>query len=129
LLTGTVAKPVRTPERENRDILIWLKIASGHQIVDASSRWHLPLPEEATTMDRLRRLHLMARSTYYLGWITAFLAALLHVVRLDRLPLNISTRNLLEASFLFFLVCAASELRAQGVAADEMVHPARGQAA
>jgi hypothetical protein len=80
-------------------------------------------------MDRLRRLHLVARSTYYLGWITVFLAALLHVVRLDRLPLNISTRNLLEAGFLFFLACAASELRAQGVAADDIAHTARGRAA
>jgi hypothetical protein len=81
-------------------------------------------------MDRLKRLHLTARSTYYLGWITAFLAAVLHLVRLDNLLLavNISSRNLLEASIVFFLACAASELRAQALAA-QMPHAVQGQKA
>jgi hypothetical protein len=81
-------------------------------------------------MDRLKRLHLTARSTYYLGWITAFLAALFHLIKHDNLllPINISSRNLLEASVVFFLACAASELRAQGIAA-QMLHGVQGQKA
>lgn len=83
-------------------------------------------------MDRLTRLHITGRSTYYLGWIMAFVAALVHFVRLDRILMhvNLSPRNLLEASLLFFLACAASELRALDIAATgQMPRATRGQAA
>jgi hypothetical protein len=77
-------------------------------------------------------LDVTGRSTYYLGWITALAAALIHFARLDRLlvPVNLSTRNLLEASVIFFLACAASELRALDIAATgQMPRATRGQAA
>ena len=62
-------------------------------------------------MDHLARLHLVARITYYLGWITAILGALMHVAKID-IWLSASLRNLLEASFLLFVICIASEIRA-----------------
>jgi hypothetical protein len=83
-------------------------------------------------MDRLTRLYMAGRSTYYLGWITAFAAALVHFARLDRIlvPVSLSTRNLLEASVIFFLACAASELRVLDIAATgQMPRATRGQAA
>ena len=62
-------------------------------------------------MDHLARLHLVARITYYLGWITAILGALMHVAKIETL-LSAYPRNLLEASFLLFVICIASEIRA-----------------
>jgi hypothetical protein len=62
-------------------------------------------------MDHLARLHLVARITYYLGWITAILGALMHVAKIDTL-LSASPRNVLEASFVSFVICIASEIRA-----------------
>jgi hypothetical protein len=32
-------------------------------------------------MDRLARLHLVARITYYLGWIAAILAGVVHIAK------------------------------------------------
>lgn len=83
-------------------------------------------------MDRLSRLHVTGKSTYYLAWITAFAAALFHLLRLNRLllPFNLSPRNLLEASLLLFVATAAAELRALNVAATGQVsRTTRGQAA
>jgi hypothetical protein len=65
-------------------------------------------------MDRLTRLHLVARITYYLGWIAAILAGVVHIAKLGsalQRAVNLSDRNLLEASFLLFAMCMASELR------------------
>ena len=67
-----------------------------------------------------------------MGWIMAFAAAVVHFARLERILLhvNLSPRNLLEASLLFFLACAASELRALDIAATgQMPRATRGQAA
>ena len=83
-------------------------------------------------MDRLNRLHVTAKTTYYLAWITGFAAVLLHLFRLNRLllPLNLSPRNLLEGSLLLFVACAAAEMRALNIAAkDQMPQVRRGQAA
>ncbi len=52
-------------------------------------------------MDHLARLQLAARTTYYLGWLTAILAALMHVAKIATL-LSASPRNVLEASLQQF---------------------------
>jgi len=73
-------------------------------------------------MDSVQRLRLAARVTYYLGWISAVCGVLVHftvAVGLFRsLEINfprftdwVLKRNLFEASVMFFLICAASELR------------------
>ena len=65
-------------------------------------------------MEHVTRLRLIGRVTYYLGWIAAIFGLLVHFnigVRMF-VALNISQRNMLEASVLFFLICMASELRA-----------------
>jgi len=65
-------------------------------------------------MEHVTRLRLIGRVTYYLGWIAAISGLLVHFnigVRMF-VALNISQRNMLEASVLFFLICMASELRA-----------------
>jgi hypothetical protein len=62
-------------------------------------------------MDHVARLHLVARTTYYLGWITAILGALMHVAKIETL-LSAWPRNFLEASFLLFVICMACEIRA-----------------
>jgi hypothetical protein len=62
-------------------------------------------------MDHLARLQLAARTTYYLGWLTAILAALMHIAKIATL-LSASPRNVLEASLLLFVICMASGVRA-----------------
>ncbi len=84
-------------------------------------------------MDRLARLHLVARITYYLGWIAAILAGVLHIAKigsaLER-AVNLSDRNLLQASFLLFVMCMASEVRTLVFASsNEMPGAAKRQAA
>jgi len=84
-------------------------------------------------MDRLARLHLVARITYYLGWTAAILAGVLHIAKigsaLER-AVNLSDRNLLEASFLPFVMCMASEVRTLVFASsNEMPGAAKRQAA
>jgi hypothetical protein len=64
-------------------------------------------------MESVTRLRSVAKITYYLGWIAAVLAAIAHFF-LGRHPyesLNLSKRNLFEASALFFVISIASELR------------------
>jgi hypothetical protein len=65
-------------------------------------------------IDHLDRMHLIGRGTYYLGWIAAILGAFVHFKFAARLfsSMNLSQRNLFEASVLFFLICTASEIRA-----------------
>ena len=65
-------------------------------------------------MNRIVRLQFIARVIYYLGWLTTILGALSHFsvrlnVRLDSLQLT--QRNLIEASVLLFMISMASELR------------------
>jgi len=65
-------------------------------------------------MDHFARLQVIGRVTYYLGWITAVCGGLAHVNLATRMfiSINLTQRNLFEASMLFFLICSASELRA-----------------
>jgi len=65
-------------------------------------------------MDHLARLQFVGRVTYYLGWIAAVCGSLVHFSLATRMfiSINLTQRNLFEASVLFFLICTASELRA-----------------
>jgi hypothetical protein len=66
-------------------------------------------------MENVTRLRAVAKITYYLGWISAVLAAIAHFF-LGRHPydaINLSKRNLFEASVLCFLISVASELRSR----------------
>src|SRR5438309_6706821 len=68
------------------------------------------------TMDRLNWI---ARITYYLGWIVAACAGLAHMANLGTAlerDINVKPANLLEVSFLLFVICMASELRAHVLA-------------
>jgi hypothetical protein len=84
-------------------------------------------------MDHPHRLRKAARACYYLGWASALFAFLDVVLKMDKsllAALGISGRNLLEASFLFFLISTASAVRAMGGMAEEDKPPSpKGQAA
>ena len=72
-------------------------------------------------MDRSVRLHLVARICYYLAWLSAALAVLIHLLRLDLKVsemTHVSGRNLLESAVLLFVICIASEARALGMGAS-----------
>jgi hypothetical protein len=64
-------------------------------------------------MDSKGRLQMIARITYYVGWLLALLGALAHfrlgisIFQTTMLP----QRNLFEASVLLFLISAVSALR------------------
>ena len=65
-------------------------------------------------MNRIVRLQFVARVIYYLGWLTTILGAISHFsvrwnLRLDALQLT--QRNLMEATVLLFMISMASELR------------------
>jgi hypothetical protein len=65
-------------------------------------------------MDSFNRLQLIARVTYYLGWIAAVCGGLVHftsAVAIFR-SIALTKRNLFEASMFFFVVAIASALRA-----------------
>ena len=60
------------------------------------------------------RLQLVARVTYYFGWIALICGLLvqLNIGRALLASMNVTRRNLFEASVVCFLICMASELRA-----------------
>ncbi len=65
-------------------------------------------------MDSATRLQLVARVSYYIGWVFALLGAVVHfglAVGFFR-SLDLSQRNLFEGSVMFFLISAVSVLRA-----------------
>ena len=64
-------------------------------------------------MSHIVRLQLVARVTYYLGWIAIVAGGLVHVnvLRGQFLSVGLSQRNLFELSVVSFLICVASELR------------------
>ncbi|HTF44741.1 MAG TPA: hypothetical protein VK641_12615 [Terriglobales bacterium] len=68
------------------------------------------------------RLQLVARATYYLGWMTLLLGGLIHfnIGRSLFTALNLSKRNLFEVSVVLFVICLASGVRAL-VAAGNVV--------
>lgn len=65
-------------------------------------------------MNHIARLQLVGRATYYLGWIGLLCGTLLHfnVARGLFSAIDLTQRNLFEASVVSFLICIASELRA-----------------
>jgi len=68
------------------------------------------------------RLQLVARVTYYFGWI-ALLCGLLVQLNIGRALLasmNVTRRNLFEASIVCFLICIASELRVLAAGKSEV---------
>jgi hypothetical protein len=58
------------------------------------------------------RLRLVGRATYYMGWLTLFSGALVHmnVGRPFFMTISLTQRNLFEVSVVSFLICIASEL-------------------
>jgi hypothetical protein len=66
------------------------------------------------------RLQLVARATYYLGWITMLLGGLIHfnIGRSFFVALNLSKRNLFEVSVVLFVICLASGVRALAAAGN-----------
>jgi len=65
-------------------------------------------------MDHSARLHLVARVTYYVGWVALVLGGVYHfnIATNLFLAVGLPQRNLFEVSVMCFLICIASELRA-----------------
>jgi hypothetical protein len=66
-------------------------------------------------MESPASLQLIARVSYYIGWLSALCGAATHFIAPFAAALssiNIETRNMFEASVLFFLISIASMLRA-----------------
>jgi hypothetical protein len=83
-------------------------------------------------MESVTRLRSVAKMTYYLGWLAAVLAAIAHFW-LGKNPyaaINLSKRNLFEASALCFMISIASELRGRSEVRGNLIsHPGRKRAA
>ncbi|MFZ1010799.1 MAG: hypothetical protein WAN65_28425 [Candidatus Sulfotelmatobacter sp.] len=64
-------------------------------------------------MDRSARLHLVARITYYVGWLTLLCGGLVHlnIARTLFMAMSLTKRNLFEVSVTCFVICVASEIR------------------
>ena len=73
-------------------------------------------------MGRYARFQLVARVTYYVGWLALACGTLVHMNVAKALFANIglSQRNLFEVSVVCFLICVASELRALAVSDKEI---------
>jgi hypothetical protein len=82
-------------------------------------------------MSHVTRLQLIGRVTYYIGWIALVCGGLFHlnIAKALFLTANLSKRNLLEVSVMCFLICIASELRANASPANELPATARRAAA
>jgi hypothetical protein len=65
-------------------------------------------------MNHAMRLRLIGKVTYYVGWVALVCGGLFHFNIARRLffTMDLSKRNLFEASVMCFLICIASELRA-----------------
>jgi hypothetical protein len=65
-------------------------------------------------MDSLNRLNLVARVTYYIGWLSLVIGGLVHANLGKTLfqAISLSQRNLFEVAAISFLICTASALRA-----------------
>ena len=82
-------------------------------------------------MNHFARLQLVARVSYYLGWITLLCGALAHVniAKGLFLAIDLSQRNLFEVSVMCFLICIASELRARDSAGADVSNIVKSRAA
>lgn len=82
-------------------------------------------------MNHFARLHLVGRITYYLGWISLVCGGLVHL-RIGQamfLSLDLTKRNLFEVAVVCFLICIASELRANAPAEQQVSAPVVKRAA
>ena len=70
-------------------------------------------------MDHAGRLKLVAKVSYYVGWIALICGGLFHVniARGLFMAVNLPQRNLFELGVACFVICIASELRAHTPAA------------
>jgi hypothetical protein len=82
-------------------------------------------------MDRSMRLHLVGKITYYLGWIALLGGGLvqLNVAKNLFMAINLTKRNLFEASVALFIICVASEVRALIPGEKELPGTVKRQAA
>lgn len=73
-------------------------------------------------MGHSARLQLVGRVTYYLGWISLICGGLFHLKIGQSLfvAMNLSKRNLFEASVVCFVICIASQLRVSASAAEQV---------
>jgi hypothetical protein len=64
-------------------------------------------------MDSGTRMQLMARITYYLGWVAALCGGLVHFGLAAAMfrSVDLVKRNLFEASIMFFVISIASAAR------------------
>lgn len=72
-------------------------------------------------MGHSARLQLVGRITYYLGWVALLCGGLVQVKigQAMFLAMSISKRNLFELAMASFVICIASELRANDKAQAE----------
>lgn len=82
-------------------------------------------------MDHVTRLQMLARATYYLGWLAAICGALVHFNVAMKLfvKIGLPQRNLLEAAVVLFLISMASALRALALMGSSGVSSVKKQAA
>jgi hypothetical protein len=66
-------------------------------------------------MGHFARLQLVGRVTYYLGWISLVCGTLVHlgIGRAAFMAMSLTKRNLFEIAVVCFVICIASELRAE----------------
>ena len=76
-------------------------------------------------MSHVVRMQLIARATYYVGWIALVCGGLFHLNIATNLFLaaNLPQRNLFEVSVMCFLICIASELRTRTLPQNEASAP------
>jgi len=73
-------------------------------------------------MNHLARLQLVGRVTYYLGWLALICGGLFHL-KIGQslfLALNLTKRNLFELALVCFVICVASQLRANAPAENDV---------
>jgi len=72
-------------------------------------------------MSHLARLQLVGRVSYYLGWLALICGGLFHL-KIGQplfLALSLTKRNLFELAMVCFVICVASQLRANAPAENE----------
>jgi hypothetical protein len=82
-------------------------------------------------MDRSARLHLVARVTYYVGWVALLCGGLLqlNIARALFTSIDLTKRNMFELSVASFVICMASEVRALASGEKELPGAVKRQAA
>jgi len=82
-------------------------------------------------MDRSVRLHLVGKTTYYIGWISLLCGGLvqLNVAKSLFIAMSLTKRNLFEISVVCFIICVASEVRALVPSEKELPSVVKRQAA